>query len=1058
MMFAVAREVQALDKSASPSSTGEFRENPFVSFTLEEWVRLRDRIKLKKARMADEQDRRAMNMSRRRAERDARTQRWCEFAKWLHEKLAIDENSDVADQGRVVLPTGKLMSEDLEARVRLMRRAAGLEVAQQHSKSILGGGIAPGGKSGSAVTVEQISESSVPTGVATPKVGDWQIVSDAVAGSLDGFSKKSSAGSDASGVLVDAEKDTETTDRESIRVNDVEQADEDLDDAEYDVCDIDLRTAGHVRKASGVQSRLHVTRRSTRSRSDRSKTDSSGQHGNNKLLRMRQRTAARDEKFYDIHGFGVFGCGKRSTGHAASARTAVDLDRMRAGLRKVAAARDPGLEHPLLTRLRCARPRDQLPIRPILSTESEGRSARGHWVSKIESESTIRADGSAGAGKGIEGRQPGPWCMKFDPYVMSMWATEEIAELYQAFVQEKYPPKVHERRSEKRSARERELARLRADGTAGADGTARATATPAVPDLLRGVGSLFATGLLQEYIQPTTESLSGLHAKWAPTPNGKHDKATGIVDDVLRAILASWPDSVLKKLFSVELLRNYGKITSTRVNNKYYLVRELRTIFGAVASSSSTESAEEQASSEESSADRAARYATFRKLARQVYHRDLLALLRRKAEIPEHFVGKQELHLVNYARMSSLCRSTHGISVFRKGNPRAYDRGLLEALRDQLSAVMDHCPTDGTNNGPGQRRGKVRHIHATQLLPNDIIRDLTLNSPKKPQKMLELLLAWQTHVATLRAKMQSQNLLFIPMADVSGSMEGLPMEVCVALSLLLAEATPRRGPLSAFRGKVLTFDHSPQWYDLCSRAMSPGKARMAGRISDEDGADAQFTFLSLLDGMIADLDESSGVPLDDIAKRAVLLLEDMTGNVAARADYLKKASWGGSTDVHAAFDRILELLVQENKDPRGQLPSTKICLVVFSDMEFDQAAQPHHDDTAYERVCTKFRDAGFVQAPQIAFWNLRDSKSVPVGCATERGVALFSGFSAQMLGNFMEGLGEELVQKRTAESSGDSVREQAKEKFNPRDRMMAAISGPLYDGIPKLGSLGREIK
>eukprot|EP00961_Rhodomonas_salina_P055218 741796-Rhodomonas_salina.1 len=40
--------------------------------------------------------------------------------------------------------------------------------------------------------------------------------------------------------------------------------------------------------------------------------------------------------------------------------------------------------------------------------------------------------------------------------------------------------------------------------------------------------------------------------------------------------------------------------------------------------------------------------------------------------------------------------------------------------------------------------------------------------------------------------------LMVPVCDVSGSMSGTPMEVAIALSLLLAEAAPEHSP---WRGK-----------------------------------------------------------------------------------------------------------------------------------------------------------------------------------------------------------------------------------------------------------------
>uniref|UniRef100_A0A7S4DK63 DUF2828 domain-containing protein n=1 Tax=Lotharella globosa TaxID=91324 RepID=A0A7S4DK63_9EUKA len=97
---------------------------------------------------------------------------------------------------------------------------------------------------------------------------------------------------------------------------------------------------------------------------------------------------------------------------------------------------------------------------------------------------------------------------------------------------------------------------------------------------------------------------SGLFAKWAPTPNGMHDKKTPIVD------------AIVERVFPKE---------------KYKL----------------PDGTDEE-------------YLSF---MRQRYQRDVLSPLRRYAEVPEHFVGRGEWDLVNYKRMASRCRMLYGEKV-----------------------------------------------------------------------------------------------------------------------------------------------------------------------------------------------------------------------------------------------------------------------------------------------------------------------------------------------------------------------------------------------------------
>jgi Mg-chelatase subunit ChlD len=61
----------------------------------------------------------------------------------------------------------------------------------------------------------------------------------------------------------------------------------------------------------------------------------------------------------------------------------------------------------------------------------------------------------------------------------------------------------------------------------------------------------------------------------------------------------------------------------------------------------------------------------------------------------------------------------------------------------------------------------------------------------------------------MRSKVAGKGRPVVPVADVSGSMAGVPMENAVALSILLSEVT-----IDAFRDRVITFHEKPTWVDL----------------------------------------------------------------------------------------------------------------------------------------------------------------------------------------------------------------------------------------------------
>ncbi|KAG0461606.1 hypothetical protein HPP92_021571 [Vanilla planifolia] len=110
--------------------------------------------------------------------------------------------------------------------------------------------------------------------------------------------------------------------------------------------------------------------------------------------------------------------------------------------------------------------------------------------------------------------------------------------------------------------------------------------------------------------------------------------------------------------------------------------------------------------------------------------------------------------------------------------------------------------------------------------------------------------------------------------------------------------------------------------------------------------------------------------------------------------------WGWNTNFQKVFDRILQVAVNGKLTPEQMIRR----IFVFSDMEFDQAGGRAWE-TDYELICRKFREAGFGSSvPEIVFWNLRNSQSIPVP-STKQGVALVSGFSKNLLKLFLDGDG-----------------------------------------------------
>jgi len=177
----------------------------------------------------------------------------------------------------------------------------------------------------------------------------------------------------------------------------------------------------------------------------------------------------------------------------------------------------------------------------------------------------------------------------------------------------------------------------------------------------------------------------------------------------------------------------------------------------------------------------------------------------------------------------------------------------------------------------------------------------------------------------------------IPMVDVSGSMEGDPMHVAIALGLRIAEK-------SVLGKRVMTFSSKPTWVNL----------------------EAYETFVD-------------------------------------QVEIVKQAEWGMNTNLLAAFDTILDSVIQNKLSPEEV---QDMVLVILSDMQID-AGDGCDKKVLYEKIQAKYAAAGVrlygepFKPPHILFWNLRSTSGFP-SMSNQPNVSMMAGFSPALLNQFCE--------------------------------------------------------
>ena len=106
-----------------------------------------------------------------------------------------------------------------------------------------------------------------------------------------------------------------------------------------------------------------------------------------------------------------------------------------------------------------------------------------------------------------------------------------------------------------------------------------------------------------------------------------------------------------------------------------------------------------------------------------------------------------------------------------------------------------------------------------------------------------------------------------------------------------------------------------------------------------------------------------------------------------RAENLRRAGWGGSTNLQAVFDNLLQ---HSLKYPLSDLPKA---VIIISDMEFDEASS---SQTNFEAIDTKYKAAG-LERPTLIFWRVDVKLNQQPVTFDDNGTILINGYSPAIM-------------------------------------------------------------
>jgi hypothetical protein len=185
---------------------------------------------------------------------------------------------------------------------------------------------------------------------------------------------------------------------------------------------------------------------------------------------------------------------------------------------------------------------------------------------------------------------------------------------------------------------------------------------------------------------------------------------------------------------------------------------------------------------------------------------------------------------------------------------------------------------------------------------------------------------------------------FVAVVDLSGSMNGDPMDVAIAMGIRIAEK-------SKLGKRVMTFSINPRWINL------DNSYDFISKVKEIENGDIGFNtdFHKVLD-LFLDAIISNKMPPEDVQDMVIVLLSDM--------------------QIDDAEDRKYKDGVRSR-------------------------------ETLYEEIKSKYAEAGIrvhgkpYKPPHMLFWNLRNTNGFPT-LSNEKNVSMMSGFNPVLLNQFCD--------------------------------------------------------
>nr|XP_016510004.1 PREDICTED: uncharacterized protein LOC107827389 [Nicotiana tabacum] len=255
--------------------------------------------------------------------------------------------------------------------------------------------------------------------------------------------------------------------------------------------------------------------------------------------------------------------------------------------------------------------------------------------------------------------------------------------------------------------------------------------------------------------------------------------------------------------------------------------------------------------------------------------KEVLVPLHKALEIPEVYICANKWEELPYKRVPSVAMKLYK-NLFYKHDQERFQQYLEDV-----------------------KSGKTT-IAAGALLPHEIIASLKDSTGPEVAE-----LQWKRMVDDLAKKGKLTNCMAI--CDVSASMNGTPMEVCVALGLLISELSEE-----PWKGKLITFSSNPELHKVKGKILS-AKTNFIRRMDWGGNTDFQKVFDKILEVAVR------GNLSEDAMIKRLFVFSDMEFDEASPSPWVTDYIVIQSKFKKKGYNKVPEIVFWNLRDSKATL-------------------------------------------------------------------------------------------------------------------------------------------